>query len=116
LVLAEYFWHQNDLLRKTCRGFVSTQVQGFPAASGIKLVKEGFDFEMNPVAAGGLLFVDASTISRNMKSAKRPTLNPARGGKPDSLRYQLLFFTKTMTLQAHYNKVPRVQQKGQNCF
>jgi hypothetical protein len=73
-------------------------------------MKEGFDSETNPATAG-LLFVDASTISRNIKSAKRPTLNR----EPDSLS-SYIFFTKTMTLQAHYNKVPRVQQKGQNCF
>jgi hypothetical protein len=44
------------------------------AGSSMHNIAEGFDFETNPAAAG--LFVDSSLISRNMKSAKRPTVNP----------------------------------------
>jgi len=42
--------------------------------SSIHNIAEGFDCETNPAAAG--LFVDSSPISINMKSAKRPTVNP----------------------------------------
>ena len=44
------------------------------AGSSMYNIAEGFDSETNPAAAG--LFVDSSLISRNMKSAKRPTVNP----------------------------------------
>ena len=44
------------------------------AGSSMHNIAEGFDSETNPAAAG--LFVDSSPISRNMKSAKRSTVNP----------------------------------------
>jgi len=37
-------------------------------------IAEGLDSETNFAAA--VLFVDSSPISKNMKSAKRPTVNP----------------------------------------
>jgi len=44
------------------------------AGSWIHNIAEGFDAETNAAAAG--LFVDSSPILRNMKSAKRSTVNP----------------------------------------
>ena len=44
------------------------------AGSSMHNISEGFDSEANPAEAG--LFVDLSPISRNMKSAKRSTVNP----------------------------------------
>ena len=44
-------------------------------ADGLSMnnIAEGFDSETNPAVG---LFVDSSLISRNMKSAKRLTVNP----------------------------------------
>jgi hypothetical protein len=44
------------------------------AGSSMHNIAEGFDSETNTAAAG--LFVGSSPISRNMKSAKRSTVNP----------------------------------------
>ena len=44
------------------------------AGSSMHNIAEGFDSETNPAAAG--LFVDSLPISRTMKSARRPTVNP----------------------------------------
>ena len=43
------------------------------AGSSMHSIAEGFDSETNPAAG---LLVDSSPISRNMKSSKRPTVNP----------------------------------------
>ena len=71
-----------ELTRKVYR---LTKKQGFAKDYGLKKqiqntarssmhnIAEGFDSETNPAAE---LFVDSLPISRNMKSAKRPTVNP----------------------------------------
>jgi four helix bundle protein len=43
------------------------------AGSSMHNIAEGFDSERNPAAG---LFMDSPPISRNIKSAKRPTVNP----------------------------------------
>jgi predicted RNA methylase len=72
-----------ELTRKVYR---LTKKPGFPKDYGLKKqiqgaggsskhnITEGFDSETNTAAAG--LLADSSPISRNMKNAKRPTVNP----------------------------------------